>query len=517
MTAVISAVVACLVGLGIGYVVRSQLGRQRVLSDEQRAKQLIKDAQRDASTTKKEVDIQIKAEKLKAREEFDSATESRRREIQQLEERLSQRESNLDRKVSLLDKKESTLETKIAEADERVNALKEQQEGLEGLIAEQRDKLQRVAGMTKEEARSALMSRVEQDMEGEMANFIRRRQEDARNSAERDATKIITLAIQRYGGSHANETMTSTVSLPNDEMKGRVIGREGRNIRALEAATGVNLLIDDTPEAVVITAFDPVRREIAKQALEQLVADGRIHPARIEEVVEKVEQNMEETIRRAGEEAAFEVGVQHVDPEVLRKLGRLMFRTSYSQNVLRHSVEVANIMGMMAAELDLDTGIAKRVGLFHDIGKALDHEYEGAHAIIGADLLKRGGEAADVVHGVAAHHNDVEPENLYAILASASDAISGSRPGARSETTEIYIKRLERIEAIATNYEGVKKCYAVHAGREVRVFVEPSKIDENEALLIAKNISRQIEDELQYPGEIRVMVIRETRCVEYAR
>ena len=510
-------IVACLVGLALGYVMRLVIARQDVAGAEQRAKHTLEDARREASSKLKEAELEVKAQQLKAKEEFESATVSRRDELKQLEERISQRETNLDRKVSLIDKKEAALEQKGIESDERRTALDREQKEVERLIDEEREKLQRVAALTQEEARRALMRRIEKDMEREMSNFVRRRQEEAKAQADRESKKIVALAIQRYSGSHAHENMTSTVALPSDEMKGRVIGREGRNIRSIESATGVNLLIDDTPEAVVITAFDPVRREIAKLSLEELVADGRIHPARIEEVVAKVEENMEETIRHAGEEATYEVGAQNVDPEIVRTLGRLKYRTSYSQNVLSHSVEVAQIMGMIAGELGLDVGVAKRVGLFHDIGKALDHKVEGPHALIGADLLKRCGESSDVVHGVAAHHNDVDPESLYPILASASDAISGSRPGARSETTEIYIKRLERLEAIAKNYEGVKKSYAIHAGREVRVFVEPSKIDENEALMMARNISKQIEDELQFPGEIRVMVIRETRCVEYAR
>ena len=514
---IIIGIAAGIAGLAVGYVVRTFISKRETMGIEQNAKYVLVDAEREAKTKLKEAELQIKSENLKAREEFEASTENRKKEMQQLEERMAQKELTLDRKVAMIDKKDAAVDQKMTEAEERQAALRSEQDEIERIMAEEREKLQRVAGMTRDEARDALMRRIEKDIENEVAAFIRRRQEDMKANAAREASKIISEAIQRYAGSHANEIMTSTVPLPSDEMKGRVIGREGRNIRALESATGVNLLIDDTPEAVVITAFDPVRREIARQALEQLVADGRIHPARIEEVVAKVEESMEETIRHAGEEAAFEVGIQNVHPELLRTMGRLMFRTSYSQNVLRHSVEVAHIMGMIAAELRLDTGIAKRVGLFHDIGKALDHQVEGPHAIIGADLLKRCDESSDVVHGVAAHHNDVEPENLYAILASSADAISGSRPGARSENTEIYVKRLERLEAIANNYEGVKKSYAIHAGREVRVFVEPSKIEENEALMMAKHISKQIEDELQYPGEIRIMVIRETRCVEYAR
>ncbi|MCE9616306.1 MAG: ribonuclease Y [Lentisphaerae bacterium] len=513
----IIAALAGLIGIGLGYMARMVIGRLGIQESEARAKQALDDAVRESKTLRREAELQIKSERLKAREEFEAATETRRRELAQLEERLTQREVNVDRKAALLDKKDAACEARLQEVEARDAALRRQQGELEAIIAEERAKLQRAAGMTGDEARKALMLRVERDVQGEMSSLIRRKQEEARETAEREATKIVTLAIQRYAGSHASETMTSSVALPSEDMKGRVIGREGRNIRALEACTGVNVLIDDTPEAVVITSFDPIRREIARQALEVLVADGRIHPARIEEVVAKVQQSMEETIRNAGAEAAYELGIQNLDPELLRRLGRLKYRTSYSQNVLRHSVEVARLMAMMASELRLDVDVAKRVGLFHDIGKALDHEVEGGHALIGADLLKRCGESLDVVNGVAAHHNDVEAVNVFAALAAAADAISSSRPGARSETTEIYIKRLEKLEAIANSHPGVIKCYAIQAGREVRVFVDPGRVGEGEALQMARHISKQIEDELQYPGQIRIVVIRETRCVEYAR
>jgi ribonuclease Y len=342
-------------------------------------------------------------------------------------------------------------------------------------------------------------------------------QEEAKETADREARKIVATAIQRSGTSHAGGMMTSTVAIPGEDMKGRIIGRDGRNIRSLEALTGVNILIDDTPEAVVISGFDPIRREIARQSLEELINDGRIHPARIEEIVAKVRENMDETIRLSGEQACFECGVQGVDPEILRMVGRLAFRTSYTQNVLRHSVEVSHLMGVMAGELGLDVAQAKRIGLFHDIGKAMDHDVEGGHAVIGADLLKRHNEPAVIVNAVAAHHEEVAPESLYALLSSAADAISSSRLGARSETTDIYVKRLEKLEGIASGFEGVNKSYAIHAGREIRVIVEPEKIDDNAAMVLARNISKKIEADLQYPGQIRVTVIRETRCVEYAK
>jgi ribonuclease Y len=388
---------------------------------------------------------------------------------------------------------------------------------LDKAIAEEHSRLQRVAGMTREEARTMLLGRIEKEVHGEAGGLIRRIQEQAKENAEREARRIVTIAVERFSASHASEMMTSSVALPSDDMKGRVIGRDGRNIRSLESATGVNILIDDTPEAVVLSGFDPIRREIARQSLEQLLSDGRIHPARIEEVVAKVEENMDETIRAAGQEAAYMADVQEVEPELLRTLGRLKFRTSYSQNVLQHSIEVSHLMGAMASELGLDAALARRIGLFHDIGKALDHEVEGGHAVIGADLLKRTGEPQTIVNSVAAHHEEVEGESLYALLASAADAISSSRLGARSATTGIYVKRLEKLENIANGFEGVRKSYAIQAGREVRVVVDPEQMDDNASMVLARNISKKIESDLKYPGQIRVIVIRETRSVEYAR
>jgi len=493
------------------------MGRMKATADEGQAKMLLADAQREAETIRKEGTISAKAEVLKAREEFEKSTESRRKELAALEERVNLRETNLDRKVSLIDKKERTVDEKLANIEQRDEELKQDKEQVQKLIEEEKQKLQRIAGMTQDEARQMLLSRMEKEVHGEIGGLIRRMQEQAKDTAEREAKKIITQAIQRYASSHTSDIVTSTVALPSDDMKGRIIGRDGRNIRALEAATGVNFLIDDTPEAVVVSGFDPVRREIAKQALERLLTDGRIHPARIEEVVEKATEDMGETIRAAGEETLFEVGIQGVDPELVRTLGRLKYRTSYTQNVLRHSVEVAQLMGLMAGELGLDPLVAKRVGLFHDIGKALDHEVEGGHAIIGADLLKRMGEPQEVVNGVASHHEEVEAQSLYAVLCSAADAMSSSRVGARSETSGLYVKRLEKLEAIANEFEGVEKSYAIQAGREVRVIVEPDKVDDSAAMVLARNMSKKIESDLQYPGQIRITVIRETRCVEYAK
>jgi len=417
----------------------------------------------------------------------------------------------------MLDRKERAVDDKLADLEKREVLLGAELEAAKVQNAKATETLQRVAAMTRDDARQALMARVEQEVHGEIGALIRRKQEQARETAEREARKIIGQAIQRYAASHTSDIVTTSVALPGEDMKGRIIGRDGRNIRALEAATGVSILIDDTPEAIVISGFDPIRREVARLAIEQLIVDGRIHPARIEELVENANAQIMETIKTAGEDALFELGIQVVDPELARTLGRLKYRTSYTQNVLRHSVEVANLMGLMAGELGLDTQIARRIGIFHDIGKALDHEIEGGHATIGADLLKRCGESPDVVNAVAAHHEDVEAHTLYATLCSAADAISSSRLGARSETTGLYIKRLEKLEAIANSFEGVEKSYAIQAGREVRVMVEPDKVDDNEAMAMARNMCRKIEAELKYPGQIRVTVIRERRCVDYAK
>lgn len=509
--------VAALAGAGLGFGLRSWLVSLRHTQQERQSQQLLKDAQRDADNFMREARLQAKSELLKSREEFESSTKAKREELTALDSRVSQREEHLDRKVAMLEKKERALEQRLGEVERQASEYEKAQAEYKGLIAAEKEKLQRVAGMTQAEARQTLMARIENEVHGEMAGLIRKKQEEARDIAEREAGRIVGMAIQRYASSHASELMTSSVTLPSEEMKGRIIGRDGRNIRAIEAATGVNLLIDDTPEAVVISAFDPVRREIARIALERLILDGRIHPARIEEVVAKTTEEMGERIRQAGEEAIYLVGLQGFDPELLRSLGRLKFRTSYSQNVLMHSVEVAQLMGVMAGELDLDVTLAKRVGLLHDIGKALDHDVEGSHASIGADLLRRQGESPLVVNAVAAHHEEAAAESLYAVLASAADAISAARPGARSETTDLYVKRLEKLESVASGFPGVERVYAIQAGREVRVVVQPEKVSDHEALILARNICRKIETEMQYPGQIRVVVVRETRCVEYAK
>jgi len=501
----------------LGYYVRFIIGRYAAKTAEQKAQRLLEDAKRDADSVRQQADLQAKAAMLKVRDEFEAEVKIRRQELTSLEERTAQRELNLDRKVAMIDKKYQVVEQKTVGIETKEKEIGLQREEYTNLVKSEREKLQRLAGLTQEEARRALMTRTEEEIRSETGMLIRRLQEEAKETAEREAKKIITVAIQRYASGHASEIMTSTVSLPSDDLKGRIIGREGRNIRALESTTGVDLLVDDTPEAVVISAFDPLRREIAKQALEKLIADGRIHPARIEEIVAKVKEEMDETIRAAGEEAIFAVGLQGLDPELVRTIGRLKFRTSFAQNVLMHSVEVAHLMGIMAGELGLDTILAKRIGLLHDIGKALDSEVEGSHAIIGADFLRRRGENQILLNAVAAHHSDVAPESVYALLCSATDAISAARPGARSEATEMYIKRLKQIEEIAYGFSGVEKSYAIRAGREVRVLVMPDKIDDSAAMHLARDISKKIQKDLQYPGQIKVTVIRENRFIEYAR
>lgn len=506
----IIGIVAGVGGAAAGYYLRGLVGRWQAEAIEKRAQARMEEVEAETKAMLKEADIKARAEVVKAREEFEKTTKTRRKELQDLEDRLSARTENLDKKGEALSQKQEELQKRDAMlANRRTEA--------EKLAAEAQARLQRLAGMTSNEAKKEIFQRVEQEVQGETTGLVRRLQEDAKQNAEREAHRLIAMAVQRYAAHHAAEMMTSTVPLPSDDVKGRIIGREGRNIRALEAVTGVTMLVDDTPEAVVISGFDPIRREIARQALEQLVADGRIHPARIEEVVQKVQENMEETIRQAGEAAVYATKLQGVPPELITALGRLKFRSSYSQNVLQHAMEVSHLMGIMASELKLDPALARRVGLFHDIGKSMDHEVEGSHAVIGADLLRRLGENPVVVNAVAAHHADVPPESLYAVLCSAADAISSSRPGARMESKDIYVQRLEKLEAIANSFKGVNKTFAVQAGREVRVIVDPVVIDDTAAMQLARDISRRIEQELQYPGQIRVIVVRETRCLEFAR
>ena len=494
---VAGTLLAGVVGLGAGYALRSLVGRWQANSIEKRAQTRFEEIDSEVKNRLKEADIQARAEVVQAREEFEKSTKARRKELQDLEERLLVREENLDRKLELIEKKEQTVNQRLETTQAKQADMNTRQQELESAMGEAQARLQKLAGMTSEEARREILQRQEQEARTDAAGITRRLQEETRENAEREARRIITMAVQRYAAPQASEMMTCTVPLPS--------------------ATGVNILIDDTPEAVVISGFDPIRREIARQALEQLVADGRIHPARIEEVIAKVKEEMDVSIRQNGEQAVYAARLQGVDPELIRQLGRLKYRTSFSQNVLQHALEVAHLMGLMAAELGLDAPMARRIGLFHDIGKSADHETEGAHAAIGAEILKRFNEDAIVINAVAAHHGEVESHSLYAALCSAADAISSSRPGARIESTSIYLQRLEKLEAIANSMPGVRKTFAVQAGREVRVIVDPLQIDDAAAILLARDISKRIETELRYPGQIRVVVVRETRCVEFAR
>ncbi len=454
---------------------------------------------------------------LKLREEFDRETAIRRQELAESEKRLRQRENNLDRKGESLDRKTEEVTKKDTGVGEREKELHKLQGELDELKHLSQLELQRQAGLTGDQAKALLLQRVEDEAREDAGMLTHRILDDAKLNADREARRVISIAIERCASSHIQTATNCTVTLQSEDMKGRIIGREGRNIRAFEAATGVNVVIDDTPQVVALSGFDPVRREIAKQTLERLVADGRINPARIEEEAGKVRGELEESITKSGEEAVFQLGLPKVHPELIRLLGRLKFRHSFAQNVLDHSIEVAKLEGMMAVEMGLSQTLAKRVGLFHDIGKAVDHDAEGAHAAIGAALLRKYGEPDEVVQGVASHHHETESVTVYGILTSAADAISASRPGARSESMELYLQRLEKLETVANGFAGVEKSYALQAGREVRVFVESSKINDTEAMILARNISRKVEQELQYPGQIKVTVIRETRCVEYAK
>ncbi len=510
---VLSAAGILLLGAALGYGFKILLERQGRSS----VKELTENARREAETIRKEAKIAAKEELLHSREQFDKESKERRQELQRIEQRLDQRETNIERKSDLV-------ESRLSELDERSEQLRRQEaeleakhKDLEELRSKQQSELERISGLTREEAKKQIMSNLEEELEQERGNLIRRFHEETVSRCENEAREVMVNAMQRYANDCAYERTTSTIPLPNDEMKGRIIGREGRNIRTIEAATGVSVLIDDTPEAVVISCFDPLRREIARLAMERLVSDGRIHPTRIEEMVSKSQDEVEKEIVKAGEAAVEELGLAKIKKNIVRLIGSLKYRYSYSQNVLKHAIECAYMMGGIAAQLGLDEKQARRAGLLHDVGKAVDHEVEGTHAAIGADLLKRAGESEEIINAVAAHHEEVEKANLLGILVDICDTLSASRPGARSESTELYLKRLEQLESIGNRLDGVENCFAIQAGRELRVVVEPEDINENKAALLARQIAEEVEKEVQYPGQVKVTVVRETRAVEYAK
>lgn len=510
LAGIIIAVIASIIAFRTGYEKRKKKAEAEIGSAEQEAKRLLTEAQKVAESKKREALLEAKEEVHRSRVELDREIKDRRNEIQRLERRLVQKEETLDKKVEFLEQKEEILSKKTRE-------VQVQQEKIAELQRRQMEELERISGLSIDEAKECLLKKVESEVKHEAAMLIKEIETKTKDESDRKAKEIIACAIQKCAADHASEVTVSVVPLPNDEMKGRIIGREGRNIRTLETLTGIDLIIDDTPEAVILSGFDPIRREVARITLEKLILDGRIHPARIEEMVEKAKKEVESIIRQEGDHATFETGVHGLHPELVKLLGKLKFRTSYGQNVLSHSIEVAQLAGLMAAELGADVTLAKRAGLLHDIGKAVDHEIEGSHVNIGADIAKKYREGPEIINSILSHHGDIEATSLVAILIQAADSISAARPGARRETLESYIKRIEKLEEIANSFAGVEKSYAIQAGREIRIIVKPEDVGDDEIILKAREIVKKIESELEYPGQIKVNVIRETRAIEYAK
>ncbi|MEY8364104.1 ribonuclease Y [Anaerovoracaceae bacterium 41-7] len=507
---IIICVAVLALGILVGYILRKNIGEKAIGSAEQKARNLILDAENKSETIKKEITLEAKEEAHRMRTDIEREAKERRAEIQRSERRLIQKEESVDRKLENIEKREESITKHEKE-------ILEKKQELEGFVARQIEELEKISGLTAEEAKALLLDEIEKDVRHDASLMIKDIESKAKEDADKKAKEIITGAIQRCAADHVAESTVSVVSLPNDEMKGRIIGREGRNIRAIETLTGVDLIIDDTPEAVIISGFDPVRREIARIALEKLIVDGRIHPARIEEMVDKAEREVNSIIKEEGEQATFEVGIHNLHGELVKLLGRLKYRTSYGQNVLKHSVEVAHLAGLMAGELGLDPKLAKRAGLLHDIGKSLDHEYEGTHVDIGIQILKKYKESEAVINGMAAHHGDYEPKSMEAVLIAAADALSAARPGARRETLDAYIKRLEKLEEIANTTPGVDKSFAIQAGRDIRIIAKPEEMNDDDIVLLAREVSKKIESELEYPGQIKVNVVRETRAIDYAK
>ena len=497
-------------GFGGGMVYRKRVGEREIGSAEEEAKRILNEAIKSGESKKREALVEAKEEIHKNRSEYEREVKERRAELSKQEHRLQQKEEHLDKKTDAIDRKNELLTKKISEVEA-------QQEEIQKLKNSQLEVLERISGYSAEEAKQLLIDSLASEVTHEQAVKVREIEAQFKEEADQRAREVIALAIQRCAADHASEVTVSVVSLPNDEMKGRIIGREGRNIRSIENLTGVDLIIDDTPEAITVSCFDPVRREVARLALEKLIADGRIHPARIEEMIAKAQKEVNATIKAEGERAVFETGVNGLHPELIKLLGRQKYRTSYGQNVLNHSMEVAHISGLIAAELGVDIATAKRAGLLHDIGKSIDHEVEGSHVTIGVDIAKKYKESPEVIHAIHAHHGDVEPQTVIACIVQAADAISASRPGARRENIENYVKRLEKLEEVSMSFPGIDSCYAIQAGREIRIMVKPDQVSEDQMTLLARDIAKKIEEELTYPGQIKVHVLRETKAVEYAK